>query len=111
MEQTQNPIKTQISNLYLQLSEVTAKMENQIMGGVAGDYRLTYFEFRELMYQFHKLSNRHIKPYRQYDKWRSMCHRNDKLFSLASIRMFERYSNKLIDAEIINIGEDVRQWQ
>ena len=108
MEVSQDPIKTQILYLYLQLSEVTAKMVNQIKGGVGGDYRLTYFDFRELMYQLHDLSQWHLKePDKNYVKWAELNRRMDASFVLMSAKMYEGYIKKLVENRIIDVRRDV----
>lgn len=108
MEPTQNPIKAQVLDLYLQLSEITARMENQLRGGVSGDYRSTYYYFRESMFQLYDLSHWHIEyPDENYNMWRKECDRTDRPFVMASIKMYERYIKKLVDLCIIDIKKDL----
>lgn len=109
MDNQNNPLKTKVLELYLQLSDLSSTMETQIRCEYGSSYKTTFKAFKKSMYELHELSHRHLKTQpKKYNEWREHSKRTDKPFALWSIKVFESYVDELVNMRLIDIMKDVR---
>lgn len=100
-------LRERIFDVYLELSEVSARMSVQIRGRAPGDYRSSLIQFKQLMTLMYSLSRDQLPLTKiGFARWQRDSVLETKEYALASIEMFEAYTKELSMARIITISSD-----